>query len=803
MKFLILTDIPTQWREPIFDRVYQQLGDSFHVVYCKNNEKRRLWKVAPGRQPKTILPAFTFSLGGKERFFNPGIGRFLLRHRPDVALIFSNIKDPTALLGMGLCRWLGIRLILMSDTWLGRDRNINFLQKLARHAVYKGFGDAFVGVSKQTLQMFKFYNRRLRDEQLFISPLCADNAYFLSRLDKVAVKRDFDVMFSGRIVPEKNVLFFAEVCGRIKQMLGRCRALILGEGADPLKARMRQVLDNHGVEYSFAGFIQHDSLPEYYARAKVFLLPTAGDCWGVVINEAMVAGTPVVTTEWTAAAGELVLHNQNGFVLPLKVDEWSASITRLLRDEDIWRSFSQAARSRVAEYTFDHAAKGILAAWEFLAGREMPRRARPTPADSQSRATARDREALIELADRAFCDLHAYVQRNRYRGYEFDDFLASPLLAAVSRNRLLLQRVFIQAGELLPINLRPLLGIRKLESAKARGFFARGYLIRYLWDQNAQWLQPATECLDWLLAQAAPGYRGLCWGNAFDFSSRGGFIPAGTPTVVWTAHIAEVFELAHHITGKEAFLTALQRCAEFILACLPQYQQPGGCCIGYTPVTTDQSLIHNSNLLGAATLLRSWRHFGGDAAFEVAQAAYRWSLANRNADGSWCYGVGARWQWIDNFHTAYNLECLLAGHAIAGETVVPWKVVEQTAQFWLKHFFTDDGVPAYYADRIYPLDIQCAAQAIETASKLAAYVPEAGKIGDSVLLWTLKNMQKRNGAFRYQRRRFWTNHFESIHWGQATMLSALGTYLHCFGGKAQTSRPNREVLATPGTVPAL
>lgn len=398
----------------------------------------------------------------------------------------------------------------------------------------------------------------------------------------------------------------------------------------------------------------------------------------------------------------------------------------------------------------------------------------------------------------AFLALDLFVRKNAYRGYEFDDFLASPFLSALTLRKLLLQRVMIQVGELLPVNLRPLLGVPRLESTKARGFFAKGYLLHYMWDKDEKWLAYAAECLDWLLKNSAKGFRGLSWGNAFDFASRSGFMPAGLPTVVWTSHIAESFELAYSLTQKQEHLTALQKSAEFVQFSLPRHESVDGCCIGYTPRPGPVSQIHNSSLLGAATLLRAWRYFGGDEALQIARQAYRWSLARMNPDGSWFYGVGDKWRWIDSFHTAYNIDCLLVGHDIGGEEVVPWKAVERTVHFWLKHFFLPDGAPKYYAERAFPFDIQCAAQAIETASKLAARFPEAGPLAEKVLGWTLPNMQKRNGAFRYQRRPLWKNNLESIHWGQATMLSALGSYL-C-GSQPSRSRENGKVACVAETV---
>ena len=86
----------------------------------------------------------------------------------------------------------------------------------------------------------------------------------------------------------------------------------------------------------------------------------------------MVAGTPVITTDMTAAAGELVLHDRNGYVLPLDVESWSAAISRLLLERETWQSFSEAAETNVAQYTFDHAARGILAAMNSLRAGEVP-----------------------------------------------------------------------------------------------------------------------------------------------------------------------------------------------------------------------------------------------------------------------------------------------------------------------------------------------------------------------------------------------------------------------------------------------
>ena len=371
MTFLIVDDIPTPWREPVYERVHDALGGDMHVVHFKQNEKRRLWTFPLGRHPKTFLDAITLNPSGKERFLNPGVVPLLLRQRPRVAVVFASTKNPSVWLTLGLCRLLGTRVALLSDTWLGRDRDISGFQRWARRVVYNRCGDAFVGASRETLSMFRHYNPRILDEQCFLSHLVADNGYFERRLAGRPPDRRFDVMFSGRIVEGKNPIFFAQVCAGIKARLGSCRALIIGDGDERLKAGMRDVFTQHGVTFEFAGFIPHAELPEHYASARLLLLPTSADCWGVVINEAMIARTPVITTEWTAAAGELVLDGQNGQVLPLEAEAWAAAASELLADRSRWETFSERAHATAAEFNYDRAAAGILDAFAYLRARSQ------------------------------------------------------------------------------------------------------------------------------------------------------------------------------------------------------------------------------------------------------------------------------------------------------------------------------------------------------------------------------------------------------------------------------------------------
>jgi hypothetical protein len=372
-------------------------------------------------------------------------------------------------------------------------------------------------------------------------------------------------------------------------------------------------------------------------------------------------------------------------------------------------------------------------------------------------------------------ELHNLVDAADFRGYEFDDFLASPFVRALSFDNLLLKRIFIQVGERFPWNVRPLLAIPKLPSTKADGFFARGYLDAYRATGGDWWASQARQRLDRLIETASPGYSGPAWGNAFDFASRGGVIPKGVPTVVWTSHIGEAFLAAWTLLGEERYRDVVIGIGEFVMRDLPRHEDQDGVCLGYTPDAL--TLVHNSNLLAAVALIRASVLDDDRSKLRLARSAIKWSLRHVNPDGSWFYGVGSRWNWIDNFHTAYVIDCLLEAQAVLGDDDVPDEVLERNIRFWRSHFFDVHGRPCYYHDRLYPLDSQCVAQAIETLSRLSRRDPRSLDQAAALFDWTTRHFRRPDGFYLYRKGRFLTNKLVSIHWSQATMFAAFGTLI--------------------------
>ena len=102
-------------------------------------------------------------------------------------------------------------------------------------------------------------------------------------------------------------------------------------------------------------------------------------------------------------------------------------------------------------------------------------------------------------------------------------------------------------------------------------------------------------------------------------------------------------------------------------------------------------------------------------------------------------------------------------------------------QYFKQHFFEDTGRPKYYHDRAYPIDIQCASQAIDTLVTFSDVDPTAVHLALKVALWTIANMQDRSGYFYYRVLPLKKVKIPMIHWGQATMFKALAQLLRVIG----------------------
>jgi hypothetical protein len=369
-----------------------------------------------------------------------------------------------------------------------------------------------------------------------------------------------------------------------------------------------------------------------------------------------------------------------------------------------------------------------------------------------------------------------WVEDHDYMAYEPFDGLSSPLRRLTFGN-LFLDRLLMQAVRQSPFNLRPLLGIKPLPSTKGRGYMAAGYITMYRLTGDPEYREKAIRCLEWLRRNKSPKFEEYSWANHFDFASRGGRYSKHESIIVWTALIGLAFVDGYEHLGDERYLEVAQSVCRWILE-LPRERTESGTCISY--LATGQSSIHNANMLGAALLARTWRKTGRPEYLRVASEAMRYSCSRQRPDGSWWYAEEPKYQWIDNFHTGYNLSSLKYYIDSTGDETYRAGMI-RGLEFYKRYFFREDGCPRYYHNRTQPIDSQCAAQSIETLADFAGLDPQTLDLARKVALWTIQNMQGPDGHFYYRVYPLMKAKAPMLHWAQATVYRGLALLLSMVG----------------------
>jgi rhamnogalacturonyl hydrolase YesR len=367
--------------------------------------------------------------------------------------------------------------------------------------------------------------------------------------------------------------------------------------------------------------------------------------------------------------------------------------------------------------------------------------------------------------------LYQWLEANDYKGYDTFDGLNARFIRPLTFETRLGRTVLQQGVRRFPLNLRPVLGIRKDYSSKGMGFLARGFIRLHKTTGNPVWKDKAQFTLQWLIENQAPGYSGACWGNHFDYQSRGFYLPKGVPTVVWTSLIGHAFLDAYDHFHEERYLQMAVSACEHIVRDLGALPFGDGICISYIPITDTQ--VHNANTLGASLLARTYSHTGNEPYRELALKAMQYTAQHQRPDSSWYYAEKMNHNWVDSFHTAYVLDCFKHYAQSTGDNRFDQKLMNGY-EYWKKTFFLPDGTPRYYNHKTLPLDIQCSSQAIDTLVFFHDRDPESLQLAVKVAQWTIANMQDRTGYFYYRRYAPWlVNKTPTLHWGQATMLCAL------------------------------
>ena len=158
-------------------------------------------------------------------------------------------------------------------------------------------------------------------------------------------------LFVGRFAPEKNLVRLLEAYAGYRQTAGQSAWGLVLVGSGPLEKELRAQVEKLR-DVVFAGFQQKDTLPAYFGLASCLVLPSISEPWGLVVNEAMAAGLPVLVSNRCGCVPELVQPGVNGYVCdPLDTEEMARLLGVVSSDTAEAGRMGEASRHIVALYT--------------------------------------------------------------------------------------------------------------------------------------------------------------------------------------------------------------------------------------------------------------------------------------------------------------------------------------------------------------------------------------------------------------------------------------------------------------------
>lgn len=170
-----------------------------------------------------------------------------------------------------------------------------------------------------------------------------------------------DILYVGRLSKEKNLLRLADAFVRAREDSRNpdSRLVLVGDG--PLRPQLEKYADAHTDAIEVAGYKQRHELAPFFARARALVLPSTEEPWGLVVNEAMACGLPVLVSDYCGCVDDLVRDGVNGFRFdPFDVEEMSYALRRVMDPEIDVDTLGASGARLVAGYSMEKASARLI-----------------------------------------------------------------------------------------------------------------------------------------------------------------------------------------------------------------------------------------------------------------------------------------------------------------------------------------------------------------------------------------------------------------------------------------------------------
>ena len=369
-RLVLITEIISPYRIPLFNALAKRPELGLHVLFLgQNDPSLRDWRVywEEIKFSFEVLPSWRRRIGKYNALLNTGVFSALKKNRPELILCggYNYVASWEAL---WWARKRKVPFLLWSES--NREdqrRQLPAVEFLKRQFLRRCSG--FVVPGRAAFDYLK--GQQVSDRPIFVAPNAVDNKAFADA-SKVARDRETVLreelglpqryyLFVGRLVHEKGVFellaAYSKLDPQLRQQIG---LVVAGDGS--AREEMQQLaLGVSPGRIVFPGFVHQEDLGVYYGLAEALVLPTYTDTWGMVVNEAMACGLPVIVSRLAGCTTELIRDGWNGFLIaPKDVDRLGSAMKQIGEESGLRRRMGENSAQLISDYSPEVWANSIV-----------------------------------------------------------------------------------------------------------------------------------------------------------------------------------------------------------------------------------------------------------------------------------------------------------------------------------------------------------------------------------------------------------------------------------------------------------
>lgn len=354
-KVVFLTNYPSPYRVQFFDELGKYMDVTVLFSERKEDKTHRSadWYIQSQGNFKVVQLSRTAMVKGRDLCLD--VTAYLKQNWD--AIVLCGYSSPTIQYAMTWLRLKKIPFYMEVDGGLVREESrpkYLFKRALVSAATY------WISSGRETTKYLVHYGAK--EDRVFHYPftsLWASDVLQKALSDEekrqlrqaLGMKEEKILLYVGRYDHKKGMDDLLHITPKLDSDTG-----VYFVGGEPKEEHLAFCRENGAENVHFVGFQKKDELALYYKAADVLVLPTWSDVWGLVINEAMALGLPVITTDKCVAGMELVENGVNGYIVPIKNEEALYSACRRILRED-YRKMGENALEAIRPYTVENMVK--------------------------------------------------------------------------------------------------------------------------------------------------------------------------------------------------------------------------------------------------------------------------------------------------------------------------------------------------------------------------------------------------------------------------------------------------------------